>query len=64
MGGVDRTDHHCSTYGFLKKSLKWWRKLYFWISEVSLVKFPPVQHEPTVGEPSNSVSPGVPKESD
>jgi hypothetical protein len=28
------------------------------------VKFPPVQHEPTVGEPSNSVSPGVPKESD
>jgi hypothetical protein len=37
MGGEDRADHYCSSYGFLKKSLKWWRKLYFWILEVSLV---------------------------
>lgn len=37
MGGVDRADHYCSSYGFLKKSLKWWRKLYFWILEISLV---------------------------
>jgi hypothetical protein len=26
MGGVDTADHYCSNYGFLKKSLKWWRK--------------------------------------
>ncbi|XP_069697349.1 piggyBac transposable element-derived protein 4-like isoform X1 [Periplaneta americana] len=37
MGGVDRADHYCLSYGFLKKSLKWWRKLYFWILEISLV---------------------------
>jgi hypothetical protein len=37
MGGVDRADHYCSSYGILKKSLKWWRKLYFSILEVSLV---------------------------
>jgi hypothetical protein len=37
MGGVDREDHYCSSYGFLKKNLKWWRKLYFWILEVPLV---------------------------
>jgi hypothetical protein len=36
-GGVDRADHYCSSYGFLKKSLKWRRTLYFWILEVSLV---------------------------
>lgn len=37
MGGVDRNDHYCSSYGFAKKSLKWWRKLYFWLLEVSVV---------------------------
>lgn len=37
MGGVDRNDHYCTSYGFAKKSLKWWRKLYFWILEVSIV---------------------------
>jgi hypothetical protein len=37
MGGVARADHYCSSYRFLKKSLKWWRKLYFWTLEASLV---------------------------
>jgi hypothetical protein len=37
MRGVDRADHCCPSYRFPKKSLKWWRKLYFWILEVSLV---------------------------
>jgi hypothetical protein len=37
MGGVDRADHYYSSYGYLKKSLKWWKKLYFWILEISLV---------------------------
>ncbi|KAI4497786.1 hypothetical protein M0802_007112 [Mischocyttarus mexicanus] len=26
MGGVDRADQYASTYCFLRKSLKWWRK--------------------------------------
>jgi hypothetical protein len=37
MGGMDREDDYCSSYRFLKKSLKWWRTSYFWILEVSLV---------------------------
>ncbi|XP_043487956.1 piggyBac transposable element-derived protein 4 [Polistes fuscatus] len=37
MGGVDRTDQYASNYCFLRKSLKWWRKLFFWGMEISLV---------------------------
>jgi hypothetical protein len=29
MGGMDREDDYCSSYRFLKKSLKWWRTSYF-----------------------------------
>lgn len=34
MGGVDRADQYASTYCFLRKSLKWWRKLFFWGLEI------------------------------
>lgn len=34
MGGVDRADQLVSTYCFLRKSLKWWRKLFFWGLEI------------------------------
>ncbi|CAK9810345.1 PiggyBac transposable element-derived protein 4 [Anthophora quadrimaculata] len=34
MDGVNRTDQYTSTYCFLKKSLKWWRKLFFWGLEI------------------------------
>jgi len=37
MGGVDRADHYISSYAFMKKSLKWWRKLFYWILEVAVV---------------------------
>jgi hypothetical protein len=37
MRCVNRADHCCPSYRFLKKSLKCWRKLYFWILEISLV---------------------------
>ena len=37
MGAVDRSDHYCSSYSFTRKTLKWWRKLFFWLIEVSLV---------------------------
>ena len=37
MGGVDRSDHYCATYVFIRKSLKWWRKLFFWCLEVCIV---------------------------
>lgn len=37
MGGVDLADHYISSYNFGRKSIKWWRKLFFWMLEVSIV---------------------------
>ncbi|CAK9810844.1 PiggyBac transposable element-derived protein 4 [Anthophora plagiata] len=37
MGGVDRADQYASTYCFLRKSLKWWRKLFFWGLEMCVI---------------------------
>lgn len=34
MGGVDRADQYAATYCFMRKSLKWWRKLFFWGMEI------------------------------
>ena len=28
MGAVDRADHYCASYGFMRKSQKWWRKMF------------------------------------
>lgn len=37
LGGVDLADHYISSYIFVPKSVKWWRKLFFWLLEVSIV---------------------------
>ena len=37
MGGVDRSDHYCASYSFTRKTLRWWRKLFFWLLEISVV---------------------------
>uniref|UniRef100_A0A1B6K7C1 PiggyBac transposable element-derived protein domain-containing protein n=1 Tax=Homalodisca liturata TaxID=320908 RepID=A0A1B6K7C1_9HEMI len=37
MGGVDLADHFIASYGFTRKSLKWWRKVFFWLQEAALV---------------------------
>ena len=34
---VDRRDHLCTSYNFTKKTLKWWRKMFFWLLEVAIV---------------------------
>lgn len=31
MGGADRADHYIASYGFTRKSIKWWRKLFFFL---------------------------------
>ena len=36
-GGVDKADHYCGSYAFLRKTAKWWRKMFFWIFEVATV---------------------------
>ncbi|XP_058873937.1 piggyBac transposable element-derived protein 4-like isoform X2 [Acipenser ruthenus] len=37
MGAVDRADHYCASYAFSRKSVKWWRKMFFWLLEVAIV---------------------------
>ena len=37
MNGVDRADQNSVYYSFIRKSRKWWRKLIFWLIEVSTV---------------------------
>ena len=37
MGAVDRSDHYCASYSFTRKTLRWWRKLLFWLIEVCMV---------------------------
>lgn len=37
MGGVDRADSYSASYCFLRKSLKWRRKLFFWGLEMTSV---------------------------
>ena len=35
--GVDRLDQRMSYYQFMRKSVKWWRKVFFWLMEVAVV---------------------------
>lgn len=37
MGGVDLADHYIASYSFTRKTVKWWRKIFFWLLEISLV---------------------------
>ena len=37
MLGVDKMDQLASYYAFVRKSVKWWRKVFFWLLEVSVV---------------------------
>ena len=37
MLGVDKLDQLMSYYSFLHKSIKWWRKVFFWVLEVAVI---------------------------
>ena len=37
MNGVDRADQNSVYYSFIRKSHKWWKKLFFWLQEVTTV---------------------------
>lgn len=37
MGGVDVADHFFASYPFVRKTVKWWRKVFFWLLEVGIV---------------------------
>lgn len=37
MNGVNTADQHAVYYCFLRKTVKWWRKLFFWLLKTSIV---------------------------
>ena len=37
MGGVDKADQHAVYYSFRRHSIKWWRKLMFWLFEFAII---------------------------
>ena len=37
MGSVDVANQYTSSYCFIRKTLKWWRKLFFWGLEVFII---------------------------
>lgn len=37
MGGVDRSDHFVSSYQFIRRTKKWYRKTFFWLFEVGII---------------------------
>ena len=37
MNGVDIADQHTVYYSFIRKTVKWWRKLFFWLMETAVV---------------------------
>ena len=37
MLGVDKLNQFASYYIFLHKSVKWWRKVFFWMLEVAVI---------------------------
>ena len=37
MLGVDKIDQMMSYYSFVRKSIKWWRKVFFWLLDMSVV---------------------------
>ena len=37
MNGVDLADQHAVYYSFIRKTVKWWRKVVFWLVETAVV---------------------------
>ena len=36
MNGVDIADQYTATYPFTRKTIKWWRKVFFWLLDLSI----------------------------
>ena len=52
MNGVDKADQYTVYYSFIRRSRKWWRKLFFWLFEVTLVNSY-ILYKTTVSHPSS-----------
>ena len=63
MNGVDIVDQHSVYYSFSRKTVKWWKKIVFWLRETSMVNSY-ILYKLTVASPKSPVvslvSDGVP----
>ena len=55
MKGVDLADQHAVYYSFIRKTVKWWRKVMFWIVETATVNSYIIYKE-TVPNPKSHVA--------
>ncbi len=51
MGGVDKADQMGIYYCFQRKSLKWWKNVFFWLIEISVVNSYILYKETTLTRP-------------
>ncbi len=54
LNGVDIADQHAVYYSLLRKTVKWWRKLFFWVVETAVVNSY-VIHITTLSRPNHLV---------
>ena len=55
MNGVDLADQHAVYYSFIRKTIKWWRKVVFWLLETSVVNSYILYRETVPGPKSHVV---------
>ena len=55
MNGVDIADQHAVYYSFIRKTVKWWRKIVFWLIETSMVNSY-ILYKDTVASPKSHVA--------
>ena len=56
MGGVDKADQMGVYYSFQRKSFKWWKKVFFWLLEVSVVNSYILYKETTPTRPDSHLA--------
>ena len=54
MNGVDIADQHAVYYRFIRKTVKWWKKIVFWLTETSMVNSC-ILYKLTVASPKSPV---------
>ena len=57
MNGVDIADQHSVYYSFIRKTVKWWKKIGFWLTETSMVNsYTYILYKLTVASPKSPVA--------
>ena len=64
MLGVDKLDQFASYYSFLHKSVKWWRKIFFWMLEVAVINSYHLQEASNITRMATNDAQGFPSSAD